>query len=263
MSSDASARRAPAPAVTRGAAVLDILAAQPNRAFSVSELSRLTQIPKSTTTNLCAALEDADFIRRGSGGIQLSYRLAQLGNAYLKSVAEIEEFYLLCRATYPRAAQTIQLGVLGDGLNVVFLARHSGTAPLNLGLASEIGRSVPAHCTATGKALLAASGVVETHLRSGGDQLVKVTPNSIGTLSMLDDELRATTARGYATELGEIVGSLRCFAAAVRTPHRSDGLIGISFSYPEHSVPGDTGLVGTELLEFASRFALRVGGHLA
>jgi IclR family transcriptional regulator, blcABC operon repressor len=259
-----TARRSPSPALSRAAAILSLLAAHPKQPFGPSELSRLVGVPKSTVLNLCAAMVDEGLLRRGSNGYQLGHRLAELGNAYLKSVTEVEEFYDLCRSTFPSAPQTVQLGVLGDAMSVVFLARHDGQVPLNLGLASEIGRSVPAHCTATGKALLAATSVEDLRERLPEDgRLESATPNSIQSVARLRDELDAIRERGHSVEHGEIVEGLHCFGIAVHTPRRSDGLIGLSFSFPERSLPTEPPTAAAELRHFAETFAERIGGKLA
>jgi len=256
--------KALSPAITRAAAILSIMAQQPQRAFGPSELSRKTGIPKSSVHNLCAAMSDVGFLRRDSRGVRLHHRLAELGNAYIGGQREIEEFYDLCRSRLSGAPQTVQLGVLADGLNVIFLARHDGRDPLNLGRASEIGRSVPAHCTANGKALLAAldPGRLAALLPKSG-RLRAITPKSLSTSAALDEELKEIRRRGYSTENGEIVRGLNCFGIAIHTPNRRDEPIGISFSYPEQhtgKVPPDA---GNELREFAAQFAERIKGELA
>jgi DNA-binding IclR family transcriptional regulator len=252
------------PAITRAAAILSVLASQPQRAFGPSELSRKTGIPKSSVHNLCIAMSQVGFLRRDNRGVRLHHRLAELGNAYLGGQREIEEFYDLCHRRIGGAHQTVQLGVLADGLTVIFLARHDGHEPLNLGRASEIGRSVPAHCTANGKALLAALGTDELKTllpRSG--RLPTITPRSISDAATLSDELAAIRRRGYSAEQGEIVRGLHCFGVAVRTPHRKDGLIGISFSYPEQPSATVPATAGADLRRFAERFAERIKGELA
>ncbi|MFJ9008581.1 IclR family transcriptional regulator [Streptomyces canus] len=256
------ARRSPSPGVSRAAAILSALADEPRRALGPSELSRMVGVPKSTVINLCGAMVEAGLMRRGPAGWQLGSRLAELGNAYLKSVVEVEEFHALAQALYPSAPHTVQLGVLGDGLTVVYLARHDGRVPLNLGLASEIGRSVPAHCTANGKALLAGlDGEALSRRLPNNAKLEQLTPRSIGTIAALRRELAHTRERGYAEEIGEIVEGLRCFGAAVQTPRRGDGLIAVSFTFADPSHPAlATG--PTELRRFSELFAERIGGSL-
>ncbi len=252
------------PALTRAAAILSVIATQPQRAFGPSELSRKTGIPKSSVFNLCTEMSRIGFLRRHDRGVRLHHRLAELGNAYLRSLSEIEEFYEACRLKLGNVTQTVQLTVLGSGLTVVFVARHEGREPLNLGRATETGRSVPAHCTAAGKALLAAlnhDSLKELLPRSG--RLPGLTTRSVNTAELLETELADTRQRGYARGFGEVVRGRNCYAVAVRTPHRTDGLLGISFSFPETPDGKDPPNVAGDLQDFALQFAKRIGGALA
>lgn len=254
---------APTPAVARAAAILTRLADQPARAVGPSELSRAVGVPKSTVLNLCAALVQARLVRRVDGGYQLGSRLAELGHAYLAGVTEVEVFHRLCRERYPDAPWTVQLAVLGDGPSAVFLARHDGTEPLNLGLAAEIGRAVPAHCTACGKALLAALDERDLDARLAGADLRAATASSLSTPDALRAELRAVAERGWADDGDEIVDGLSCIGVAVRTPRRIDGLVAISFTFTRRSAPADEPAAAAGLREFAGTFAERIGGEPA
>lgn len=260
---DSEAQRSPSPGVTRAAMILAVLAEEPRRALGPSELSRMVDVPKSTVINLCGAMVEAGLMRRGPAGWQLGSRLAELGNAFLKSVIEIEEFYTLAKSLYPSAAHTVQLGVLGDGLTVVFLARHDGQIPLNLGHASEIGRSVPANCAANGKALLAALDVDEFSRRlPTSKKLDQLTPRSTGTIAALRRDIAEIRVRGYSEEVGEIVEGLHCFGAAIRTPRRGDGLMAVSFTFADPSHPS-VNEGPAELRRFTKLFAERIGGKPA
>lgn len=263
MSEDTASGRSASPAVTRAAAILTRLAVEPGRPVGPSELSRQVGVPKSTVLNVCAALVEAGLLSRSVEGYQLGGRLAELGHAYLAGVTEVEVFHRLCRERYPEAPRTVQLAVLGDGTSAVYLARHDGREPLHLGLAAEIGRSVPAYCTASGKALLAALDGSGLAARLPADGVLDpATPASLTRADGLHDELRATRERGYATEDGEIVDGLCCVGVAVRTPRRADGLVGISFTAVRRAA-GDPASMATELRELAGAFAARIGGALA
>ena len=72
-----------APAVTRAAAILDLLAENGSVAAGPSELARRLGLPKSSIANICGALADAGLVRRVGTGFALGRRLAELGGAYL------------------------------------------------------------------------------------------------------------------------------------------------------------------------------------
>lgn len=250
------------PAVMRTVVILNLLAAQPDTAFGPSEISRRTGVAKSTVINLCSAMVDGRLLRKSGGGYMLGPLLATLGVAFLRSVREVEEFYDVCRSSLGSVPQTVQLAVLGQGPEVLYLARHDGAEPLQLGLAAEIGRSVPAHCTAAGKALLAALSESDFARRYPPRQaLQQPTTGSIGNRAALITELDDTRERGYSTESGEIVPGIRCLGVAVSTPHREDGLLAISFTYRADSYPADRPEDAVaQLVSVAQQFATRIGG---
>ena len=99
--------RSLAPAVTRAAAILDLLAENGSVAAGPSELARRLGLPKSSIANICGALADAGFVRRVGTGFTLGRKLAELGGAYLTSVDLVQEFYEAC-AELPD-------GLRGDG----------------------------------------------------------------------------------------------------------------------------------------------------
>ena len=92
---DGSSGESLAPAVTRAAAILDVLAEDGAVALGPSELARRLGLPKSSIANICGALVEAGLARRSGSGFRLGRRLAELGGAYLAAVDQIQEFYEL------------------------------------------------------------------------------------------------------------------------------------------------------------------------
>src|SRR3546814_9223397 len=156
------------PALERSASLLSLLESSPNKAFSLTEITRRLAIPKSTALNFCSELVAAQFLRRSQSGYQLGRRLVQLGSAYVSSVDLVREFYEACRSVDPDLRAIIQLAVLDDRLNAVYLARQDHNSRLQLGLRAELGRHVTANCTASGQALLAALPLEDCEGRVAG-----------------------------------------------------------------------------------------------
>ena len=140
------------PAVHRAVAVLDLLAAS-SQPLGVSAIARALDLPKSSVANLCAALADAGMVRVKGGGFALGSHLARLGAAYLAGVDAVNLFHDACATSASGSRETAQLAQLGNGLDVVYLARRDGIEAVRL--ASAPGHALPANCTATGKAMLA------------------------------------------------------------------------------------------------------------
>ena len=208
-----------APAVTRAAAILDLLAADGATAFGPSELARRLGLPKSSIANICAALADVGLVRRVGTGFALGRKLAELGGAYLSAVDLVQEFYEACRELRTGSDETVQLAVL-DGLEMTYLARHDGRQPVRL--TSQIGRRLPATSTATGKAALAALSDPELERRLAGISVLPAfTPNSHRTVRDVMGDIEEVRARGYAIDDEETIEGVVCYGIAI--PGRQPG----------------------------------------
>jgi len=200
------------PAVRRSSAILSALAEAEGRALSVSELARRLGLPKSSTANLCIALEAERLLTRVDAGYLLGRRLVELGGAYLSTVDQIQEFYSACRRQPNVSTQTARVAVL-EGTDVLYLARYDGTQPIRL--TANIGDRFPAHCTATGKALLAQLDPAALEERYRGRRLAALTERSITNLSELHEELDRVRGEGYALDEEETTPGVTCIAVSV------------------------------------------------
>jgi len=208
-----------APAVTRAAAILDVLAENAAEALGPSELARRLGLPKSSIANICGALAETGLVRRVGTGFALGRKLAELGGAYLAAVDLIQEFYEACRSLPTGSDETVQLAVL-DGLEMTYLARHDGRQPVQL--TSQIGRRLPATVTATGKAALASLPEPDLERRLAGVTTLPVfTPNSHATLAELRADIAVVRGRGYAIDDEETVEGVVCYGIAI--PGRQPG----------------------------------------
>ena len=200
------------PAISRAAAILGQLADAGGAPLTVSELARRLDLPKSSTANLCLALESERLLSRSESGFLLGRRLVELGGAYLASIDQVKAFYAACRMQPHISRQTARVAVL-DGMDVLYLARYDGAQPIRL--TANIGDRFPAHCTATGKALLArlAPEVLEERLR--GRHLVGLTERSITDPVALRAELQRVREAGHAVDDEEATPDVTCVALAV------------------------------------------------
>jgi len=207
--------RSLAPAVTRAAAILDLIAERRGQALPLAELARDLGLAKSSVSNICNALVESGLLRRTPEGFGLGRRLVGYADAYLAGVDIVREFQDVCRERAEAAEETVQLAVLSEtGLEVVYLARRDGRHPVVL--ASQIGRPLPATTTATGKAMLADLAPQELALRlEASGPLPRLTANSLTAPDELRRELEAVRERGYALDEGETLDGLLCMAATV------------------------------------------------
>ncbi len=82
-----------------------------------------------------------------------------------------------------------------DGREIVYLDKFD--SPLPVAAYSRIGGRAPAHCVASGKALLAAARLDREALLARLGTLVAYTPNTLTDVDALLAELERTRARGY------------------------------------------------------------------
>ncbi len=96
--------------------------------------------------------------------------------------------------------ETVHLGQL-QGSDVHFIDSIESSRALRV--ASRLGRVMPAHCTSTGKALLSTLTDDELLLLYPHENLVELTPKSIGTRTELLTQLDRVRADGFATSQEE------------------------------------------------------------
>ncbi len=218
---DASGGESLAPAVTRAAAIFDVLSENGALALGPSELARRLGLPKSSIANICGALADVGLLRRVGTGFALGRRLAELGGAYLAAVDQVQEFYEASRQLEAGSDETVQFAVL-DGLEMTYLARHDGRQPVRL--TSGIGRRLPASCTATGKAALASLDDAELARRfEGVTVLPRLSVRSHATVPELMADLAEVRRRGYAIDDEETMEGVVCYGVMVRGRQPGEG----------------------------------------
>jgi len=210
-----------APAVTRAATILDVLAENDGEAAGPSEIARRLGLPKSSIANICGALAEAGLVRRVGTGFALGRRLAELGGAYLATVDQVQEFYEASRRLKAGSEETVQFAVL-DGVEMTYLARHDGRQPVRL--TSGIGRRLPAFCTATGKAALASLDDEELARRYDGvTTLPASSERAHKTVDALMADLREVRRRGYAIDDEETMEGVVCYGVMVRGRQPGEG----------------------------------------
>lgn len=224
-----------APAVTRAVRVLDVLAGRVGEPISLADLARQIGAAKSSTSNICAVLEQDELIRRQRGGYVLGRRTLELGGAYLSGFDQIPEFYRLC-AEWPDLRQELVQAAVLQERDVLYLARHEGRTPLRLTPGAAVGDRFPAAITALGSALLAALPPAEVAARFRDYDFPVLTPRSTATLEQLLAKVAATRERGYALDQGEVFPNVVALAVVVPPRQSGDHTLAINIS---RVVPSD------------------------
>jgi DNA-binding IclR family transcriptional regulator len=129
----------------------------------------------------------------------------------------VREFYRFCADAPLLSHEVAQIAML-DGTDVVYLARHEGSAPLRL--TANIGDRFPAAPTAIGNALLAELGDDEIARRfAAPDAFPRRSERSVRTVDELLAKLARVRELGFATDENEVHPGIS--GVAVRVPPRS------------------------------------------
>jgi DNA-binding IclR family transcriptional regulator len=138
--------------LTRAASLLTLLA-ESSGGLSFSQLVARAGLPRTTVHRISRALEDEGFVSvdAATGRLQLGPGLLRLAVASRRDLRTVIGPYL--ERLSREINETVDLGVL-DGMHVLFIAQHAAPSR-DLMAVSRVGARFPAHCTATGKVLLA------------------------------------------------------------------------------------------------------------
>lgn len=245
------------PSVIRAVRLLDALASGPPNA-TLASLARQLEYPRSSTLAICNSLVDAGLLQRNADG---SYRLGphilELSRAFLGQTDLLSEFGRIVSESAVLSAQTLVCSVL-RGRDVVYVGRRPGSSPL--GVTYDIGMRLPAHCTASGLAMLSALGEAELEdLFDDGEELEQLTLRSISTPAELRRRLAKVRERGYAVDDGETAAGMLCLGVTVRDDAGATiGAVAVSMPKGARS-KSELAADAEELQRFAARISRGLG----
>ena len=198
-------------ATVRAVAILKAFGPEPSQR-TPQELSNRTGLNRSTVYRILNALEREELVASdGTGHYHLGPELAILGGLALRQLDLRAVALPFLRDLAKCSGETVDLEVL-RGARVIVVEELPGDYLLST--SSNVGTSWPAHCTSTGKLLLAALPPAELDaLLTGG--LHACGPRSITDAAALRDELSAVLARGYATSYEELEAHLHAVGAPI------------------------------------------------
>ena len=186
----------------------------------LTDVSQYLGVASSTAHRLLAMLSYRGLVRQNA--VTRTYEpgpaLDQLAFGLLRRLDIRSQARPILEKLNTDLQETVHLGRL-EGSDVHFIDSIESTRALRV--VNRLGRSMPAHCTSTGKALLATLSDNELLALYPEEKLLKLTPHSIGTRTELLGDLAEVRARGYATsqeESEEGVQSLAVALLALRSP---------------------------------------------
>jgi len=218
------------PAAAHALAVLRHLAAAAGP-LPAAAIARDLDLPRSSTYHLLGVLVEHGFVvhlpeeqRYGLGVAAF-----ELGSAYSRQAPLARLARPLLARLVDRARQSAHLAVL-HGREVLYVVEER--APGRPPLVTDVGVRLPAHLTASGRAILA--GLSQAQVRAlfpDPSAFSDRTGSGPRTPRQLHTVLLEVRRRALATEDGEITPGLASVAAAV-TDHTGHPVAGIALTYP-------------------------------
>lgn len=247
------------PALERGLKILEVVAGS-KHGWTLSEISRLVDLPKSSTHCLLSTLEYLGYLQRNdrTGRYMFGLKNLKIANEGLACI-ELRELALPCLWSVAQATHlTIHLMVPAFQEAVII---GKIEPPGLLRLATWIGKRMDLHCTGGGKALLAyfPEPDIDRLVRECG--LPRHNENTIGSSRRLKNELASIRKQGYSLDDEEDEIGVRCLAAPV-FDSISGTVASVSISGTVTQITADnlTGLV-THVRKAASDISGLLGFH--
>jgi len=218
------------PAATRALRVLRFIATQPDP-VSLDRIARETGLPRSSAYHLLGAMIQEGFVVHLPEEHRYGLGLAafEVGSGYARQ----EPLQRIARRPLARLVDELghsaHLAVL-HGRDVLYVIEERASGRPSL--VTDVGVRLPAHLTASGRAILAALPANQVRaLFPGTDAFVDRTGRGPTSLTALRAVLAETRQRGYATELDEVTPGFASVAAAV-LDHNAHPVAGIAVTYP-------------------------------
>lgn len=215
-------------ALIRGLSILSEFSHSEQRVTQTALAQRL-DLPLPTVGRLCRTLISAGYLEHVEGSRELQIgpearRLAGTGTS--NAAASIRRW---TSALNSRFNEVINVGVL-DHTQVLYV--DSVASRNQLQVQTQIGSRSPAHCTAMGKALLAALDEQVAHDRLGPGPYERYTQNTILTWDDMQRELERIRGGQISVTNEEFEIGLSGFAVAVPRIREDDAQLAVSVAVP-------------------------------
>ncbi|WP_207762007.1 IclR family transcriptional regulator [Arboricoccus pini] len=261
---DADGKRSPkersgqVQSLVRGLSLLEAIAASPEKA-TLSELSRMLDLPPSTTHRLLTTLQQTRFARFDamSGLWQVGVAAFTTGNGFARTRDLTMIARLRMRSAMEESGETVNLYVPDSGRAICLVQVESRQMVRAIG---RPGGSVMLHCSGVGKALLACMPDEEVQAMVRHHGLPAATPHTLTSIDALLADLRVIRGRGWSIDDEEHALGMRCVAAAILDEHASP-VGALSISGPTARIPVERlQILGRSIRDAARALTLDMGG---
>ncbi|MDT7679801.1 MAG: IclR family transcriptional regulator, pca regulon regulatory protein [Pseudonocardiales bacterium] len=197
--------------LAKGLAVIEAFGGASSQ-LTVSEAAELTNVTRAAARRCLLTLAELGYLSHDGKHFRPTPRMLRLGGAYLDTapLPALAQPHLI--AARDQLGESVSLAVWQDGWSL-FVARAEAQRLVATGV--RIGARLPAHCSATGKVLLAGLPEAElaAFLAAGG--WPRRTAHTLVTTGAVADAVREAAESGFATSDEELELGMRALAVPV------------------------------------------------
>lgn len=185
--------------------------------LSIAQISKKVGIPKTTARRMIVTLASTGLLEQSNrtGMFKIGPALYMQGNLYLQASDFLTEIRLVAGTLGELTGETITASVFDkDKFSITYVLVQDSIYPLRWDI--QVGKTIPAHVTATGRAFLSELDDTEIDELFPGERLPAVTKNSITDKAELKKELAEIRQTGVAFDMERFSEGLEGAASLVR-----------------------------------------------
>lgn len=214
--------------------ILELLASADEQGYTLTELADLVKAPKSSLFPIVHTLYRRRFLSQhpSTGRYTIGLGAFVVGSAFLDSQTLYDHIKKEMTWIVEKCGEICQMGVLDKG-QVLYVAKVDSQESVRL--ISHVGKRLPLHCTALGKALVmneSTDALIRRFSQPGA--LPSLTSQSITEYPVLVKQLETFRKSGIAEENRESDEGIRCFAVPLVRDGRT--VAALSVSVPAYRV---------------------------
>jgi IclR family acetate operon transcriptional repressor len=241
--------------------LLELVAERGTDGARLTDLATALSLSKAATYAILQTLLAHGFVADAGAGASRRYRLglslARLGDLAVGNIALAEMALPVLRELTAKSGLTSRIAILDEGYAVV-VGRVD--APGAVRFDAALGRRELPHCSAVGKALLAAQPAEQARVILRKIGLPRRTPKTITTLGALMIELAETARRGYAVDDEEDTEGVACIGACIFDRNgKAAGAISVTGLKPR-DWDGRQEVLAQRVLRSAEQISRQLGG---
>jgi IclR family pca regulon transcriptional regulator len=197
--------------LAKGLAVIEAFGASAT-GLTVADAARMTNVTRAAARRCLLTLAELGYLSHDGKRFHPTPRMLRLGSSYLDAapLPTLAQPYLI--AARDMLGESVSLAVWQDD-SALFVARAEAERLVSTGV--RVGARLPAHCSATGKVLLAGLAPAEVAAYLAASARSRRTPHTVVDAEQLAESVRQAAADGYATSDEELELGMRALAVPV------------------------------------------------